>query len=178
MDCFPGVCITWVSARLPRTQIVSCWLRTWHHDARFTSPGSTRCPRSSHTPPPRFLQVCRIFVWLVSASSIAMTWNLSPLPAFRFSRPKDIGVTVYLCLVSVWFLQQLPAPILAPVFFADPAGAVIGVQTCQCAMYVLHNNVSFRSRKGGEQAIPEAESSLVPKEDCSRKSSCTSVHLF
>jgi len=122
--------------------------------------------------------VCRIFVWLVSASSIAMTWNLSPLPAFRFSRPKDIGVTVYLCLVSVWFLQQLPAPILAPVFFADPAGAVIGVQTCQCAMYVLHNNVSFRSRKGGEQAIPEAESSLVPKEDCSRKSSCTSVHLF
>jgi len=68
----------------------------------------------------------RVFVWCVAASSIAMTWGLSPLPPFRFSRPRDIGVTAYLTLVSGWFALQLPPTILAPVFFADPAGAVFG----------------------------------------------------
>merc|ERR1712195_25806 len=68
----------------------------------------------------------RLFVWLVAALSITMTWELSPLPAFRFSRPKDKGVTIYLLLVSIWFYLQLPPMILAPVFFADPAGAVVG----------------------------------------------------
>lgn len=69
---------------------------------------------------------CRVFVWLVASSSIAMTWGLSPLPAFRFSEPRDIGVTAYLILVSAWFYLVLPPPILAPLFFADPAGAVVG----------------------------------------------------
>ena len=68
----------------------------------------------------------RVFVWCVAASSIAMTWGLSPIPAFRFSRPNDIGVTAYLSLVSVWFYLGLPPPVLAPVFFADPAGAIVG----------------------------------------------------
>ena len=68
----------------------------------------------------------RLFVWTVAFGSIAMTWNLSPLPAFRFSREKDVGITVYLLLVSAWFWLQLPAPMLAPLFFADPAGAVVG----------------------------------------------------
>ena len=75
----------------------------------------------------------RCFVWVVAASSIAMTWNLSPLPAFRFSRPHDVGVTAYLLLVSAWFYLQLPAPILAPVFFADPGGAVVGKL---CSQYI------------------------------------------
>ena len=69
---------------------------------------------------------CRLFVWSVAASSIAMTWNLSPLKPFRFARPKDVGITVYLTLVSSWFFWQLPPSILAPLFFADPAGAVVG----------------------------------------------------
>jgi hypothetical protein len=68
----------------------------------------------------------RLFVWAVAGGSIAMTWNLSPLPAFRFSRECDVGITVYLLLVSTWFWLQLPASILAPLFFADPAGAVVG----------------------------------------------------
>lgn len=68
----------------------------------------------------------RCFVWGVAASSIMMTWNLSPLPAFRFSRPGDVGITIYLLLVSAWFHAELPSLILAPVFFADPAGAVVG----------------------------------------------------
>lgn len=69
---------------------------------------------------------CRIFVWAVAASSIALTWDLLPLPPFRFASPRDVGVTVYLGLVSAWFYLQLPASILAPLFFADPAGAVVG----------------------------------------------------
>jgi hypothetical protein len=67
----------------------------------------------------------RLFVWSVAASSIAMTWNLSPLPPFRFARPRDVGITVYLILVSCWFYASLPPTILAPLFFADPAGAVV-----------------------------------------------------
>ena len=44
----------------------------------------------------------RVFVWAVAASSIAMTWDLSPLPPFRFARRRDVGITVYLLLVSAW----------------------------------------------------------------------------
>ena len=40
------------------------------------------------------------FVWLVAISSVAMTWDLLPLPPFRFSRPADVGITVYLSLVA------------------------------------------------------------------------------
>ena len=113
---------------------------------------------------------CRSFVWAVAASSVALTWDLLPLPPFRFASPRDVGVTVYLALISAWFYQQLalatlsftlvltltltltltlalslalalalalalilarfylqlPATILAPLFFADPAGAVVG----------------------------------------------------
>ena len=71
-------------------------------------------------------QPARLFVYAVAASSILMTWGYSPVPAFRFSRPRDVGVTAYLVLVSAWFWLLLPAPILAPVFFADPAGAIVG----------------------------------------------------
>jgi len=69
---------------------------------------------------------CRVFVWTVASGSISMTWGFSPLPAFRFARARDVGITVYLALVSIWYVLQLPSPILAPLFFADPAGAVIG----------------------------------------------------
>lgn len=69
---------------------------------------------------------CRVFVWAVAASSILMTWNMSPLPPFRFARPRDVGITVYLSLVSLWFAWELPPTVLAPLFFADPAGAVVG----------------------------------------------------
>jgi len=68
----------------------------------------------------------RYFVWSVASSSIMMTWKPSPLPAFRFSRPGDVGITIYLLLVSAWFYAELSPLILAPVFFADPAGAVVG----------------------------------------------------
>lgn len=84
---------------------------------------------------------CRLFVWAVAASSIAMTWNLSPLPPFRFARPKDVGITVYLMLVSVWFYAQLQPLILAPLFFADPAGAVV----CACTAATRHCETDHRA---------------------------------
>ena len=40
----------------------------------------------------------RWFVWSVAAGSIAMTWSLTPLPAFRFARARDVGVTA--CALS------------------------------------------------------------------------------
>merc|ERR550514_1793187 len=61
-----------------------------------------------------------------------MAWGCSPIPNFRFADEKDIGVTLYLLLVSAWFFFHLPIVVLAPVFFADPAGAV-------CGKYVSRN---------------------------------------
>ena len=54
-----------------------------------------------------------------------MAW-IPTLPQFRFARPRDVGITAYLLLVSLWFGAGLPSPLLAPLFFADPAGAVVG----------------------------------------------------
>lgn len=68
----------------------------------------------------------KLFVWAVAVSSTLMTWGLSPLPPFRFAQMRDVGVTIYLSVVAAWFFFELPTPVLAPVFFADPAGAVVG----------------------------------------------------
>ena len=45
------------------------------------------------------------------------------------SAGKDVGVTLYLLLVALWFALQLPIEILAPVFFADPASKC---HVCRC----------------------------------------------
>ncbi|GMI43323.1 hypothetical protein TrCOL_g6052 [Triparma columacea] len=69
----------------------------------------------------------RTFVYLVALSTISTTWSLIPsLPKLRFSRERDVGITAYLTLVSIWFNLKMDPKILAPVFFADPAGAVVG----------------------------------------------------
>ncbi|GMH60268.1 hypothetical protein TrRE_jg7723, partial [Triparma retinervis] len=69
----------------------------------------------------------RTFVHLVAASTILTTWSIIPnLPKLRFSRERDVGITAYLTLVSAWFHLEMDPKILAPVFFADPAGAVVG----------------------------------------------------
>jgi dolichol kinase len=87
----------------------------------------------------------RVFVWLVAGSSIAMTWNLSPLPPFRFSRPRDVGITVYLCLVSAWLFLELPPSVLAPLFFSDPAGAVVG-KACSQLLGPSYNPAWYGSK--------------------------------
>ncbi|CAJ1363753.1 unnamed protein product [Effrenium voratum] len=72
--------------------------------------------------------LARGFIYLVVASSLAMTWRLVPkwVPSFRFGDVYDVGISVYLVIVAFWFYMQQPVGALAPLFFADPAGAVVG----------------------------------------------------
>lgn len=106
---------------------------------------------------------CRLFVWAVAATSIAMTWNVSPLPPFRFARAHDVGITVYLTLVSFWFFLQLPPTILAPMFFADPAGAVV-CRACIAAVLLLpHSPLQHGTGRQGRHTLSRAsiQSGLV-----------------
>ena len=70
----------------------------------------------------------RLFVYSVVAVSLGMTWKLLPswVPPFRFGEDYDAGITIYLLIVGSWFLLEQPTMALAPLFFADPAGAVVG----------------------------------------------------
>ena len=70
----------------------------------------------------------RFFIYAVVIISLSMNWQVFPslLPNFWFGEPKDIGITLYLIIVAGWVYVKLPLRILAPVFTADPAGAVVG----------------------------------------------------
>lgn len=72
--------------------------------------------------------LCRLFVYAVAVGSLTMNWELFPklLPNFWFGAPRDKGITLYLLLVASWVYAGLPLRYLAPVFLADPAGAVVG----------------------------------------------------
>jgi dolichol kinase len=72
--------------------------------------------------------LCRLFVYSVAVVSLTMNWELFPklLPNFWFGAPRDKGITLYLLLVALWVYAGLSLRILAPVFLADPAGAVVG----------------------------------------------------
>ena len=39
---------------------------------------------------------------------------------------QDVGITVYLSIVCLFFFLQQPLRIIRPVFFADPCGALVG----------------------------------------------------
>ncbi|KAF4690346.1 hypothetical protein FOZ60_000316 [Perkinsus olseni] len=69
----------------------------------------------------------RLFIYALVVVSLTMTWELTPkLPNWRFGIYGDVGITIYLLVVGLWYYVQLPIVVLAPVFFADPAGAVVG----------------------------------------------------
>jgi len=69
----------------------------------------------------------RTIVYVIGCGSLAVTWELLPgLRPFRFGKPRDIGMTVYSLVAMLWFWMQLPIMVLAPMFFADPAGAIFG----------------------------------------------------
>lgn len=74
------------------------------------------------------VMLCRLFIYAVAVTSLVMNWELIPklLPNFWFGVARDKGITLYLILVAVWVYCRLPLRILAPVFLADPAGAVVG----------------------------------------------------
>lgn len=66
----------------------------------------------------------RYFVYTVVISTLVMHFG-TPLK-FRFSRNKDVGITGYLLLVGCFFYTRTPVDVIMPVFFADPAGAIVG----------------------------------------------------
>lgn len=69
----------------------------------------------------------RLFVYAVTVVSLVMTWKVFPgIPTIWFGSTRDPGITIYLLVVALWFYMQLPVGVLGPVFFADPAGAVVG----------------------------------------------------
>lgn len=69
--------------------------------------------------------VARWFVYAVVVSSLAMVWDVAPVK-FRYAKPHDVGITVYLLIVGIFFYTQLSLSIIRPVFFADPCGAIVG----------------------------------------------------
>mmetsp|Transcript_67557 Transcript_67557/g.208989 ORF Transcript_67557/g.208989 Transcript_67557/m.208989 type:complete len:255 (+) Transcript_67557:94-858(+) len=69
----------------------------------------------------------RWFVYLVGVGGLVMTWQVIPkIEPFRFGKTRDIGMTVYMLVAMAWFSAQMPIRVLAPMFFADPAGAIVG----------------------------------------------------
>lgn len=70
--------------------------------------------------------LARWYVYAVVVVSLSLTW-VDALPCLRFSRKKrDTGISVYLCIVAIWFYLEMPIAIMAPMFFADPSGAIVG----------------------------------------------------
>lgn len=69
--------------------------------------------------------LARWFVYAVAISSLLMIWELLPI-RFRFTKPRDIGASIYLIVVVIFFYLQVPLHIIQPVFFADPMGAIVG----------------------------------------------------
>ena len=72
-----------------------------------------------------------------------MVWQIGTTYNFRFSSTRDVGITVYLLIVSAFFFTQTPlgyffsrlefrglnclvTEIINPVFLADPLGALVG----------------------------------------------------
>eukprot|EP00421_Protoceratium_reticulatum_P010977 CAMPEP_0168402700 /NCGR_PEP_ID=MMETSP0228-20121227/23753_1 /TAXON_ID=133427 /ORGANISM="Protoceratium reticulatum, Strain CCCM 535 (=CCMP 1889)" /LENGTH=256 /DNA_ID=CAMNT_0008416289 /DNA_START=30 /DNA_END=800 /DNA_ORIENTATION=+ len=69
----------------------------------------------------------RWFVYFTGLASLVMTWEVIPrIKPFRFGKARDIGMTVYMLVAMLWFYMEMPIRVLAPMFFADPAGAIVG----------------------------------------------------
>ena len=85
--------------------------------------------------------LARYFVYSVVISSLAMVWNVVGLFTnkwnfrFRYSTPKDVGISVYLVIVMIFFMRRIPLEIIKPVLFSDPLGAVIGKELTKNGVY-------------------------------------------
>jgi len=93
------------------------------------------------------LLVGRLFVYAVTLTSLILIWEVVPsLPKIWFGSSRDPGITIYLLVVACWFYMQLPVRHLAPIFFADPAGAVVG-------RFMSKNFPHFNPRWIGEKTV-------------------------
>ena len=52
--------------------------------------------------------VARYFVYSVVVSSLMMVWQLGTTYNFRFSSTRDVGISVYLVIVTCFFYTQTP----------------------------------------------------------------------
>ena len=70
---------------------------------------------------------------------------------FRYASTRDIGISVYLLLVVVFFYNLIPLEIIKPVFFADPLGALVGRQLTESGVW----NPAWIGKKtiGGSLAV-------------------------
>mmetsp|Transcript_78119 Transcript_78119/g.181250 ORF Transcript_78119/g.181250 Transcript_78119/m.181250 type:complete len:243 (-) Transcript_78119:82-810(-) len=96
------------------------------------------------------VQTARIFVYFIGATALAVTWEAIPgIKPFRFGKTRDIGMTVFMLVSMFWFFLQMPIRVLAPMFFADPAGAVVGKYLSSLKDRGVRNPVWWRG--GGTQ---------------------------
>lgn len=70
--------------------------------------------------------LARYFVYSVAVSSLIMVWEIGINFKFRYAKARDVGISVYLIIVVIFFYNQIPLEIIKPVFFADPLGALVG----------------------------------------------------
>ena len=70
--------------------------------------------------------LARYLVYSVAVSSLIMVWEIGINFRFRYAKPRDVGISVYLIIVVIFFYNQIPLEIIKPVFFADPLGALVG----------------------------------------------------
>ena len=70
--------------------------------------------------------LARYFVYSVAVSSLVMVWEIGINFRFRYAKPRDVGISVYLIIVVLFFYHRIPLEVIKPVFFADPLGALVG----------------------------------------------------
>nr|CEL65004.1 TPA: phosphatidate cytidylyltransferase [Neospora caninum Liverpool] len=64
----------------------------------------------------------KIFIIIVAVCAI-LSSLYKPL---RFAKKRDKGVILFNAIVAVWAVFDLPFSALAPMFYADPCGAIVG----------------------------------------------------
>ena len=79
--------------------------------------------------------LARWFVYCVAFSSLVMVWEMGIPFQFRYAKVRDIGISLYLTIVVIFFYFQVPLHIIQPVFFADPMGAIVGKGLSRLKLY-------------------------------------------
>ena len=79
--------------------------------------------------------LARWFVYSVAFGSLIMVWEMGIPFQFRYSKSRDIGISIYLVIVVLFFYFQVPLHIIQPVFYADPMGALVGKGLTKLQVY-------------------------------------------
>lgn len=76
------------------------------------------------------LILCDMNDWLIRASVYAASAIVCGSAQFmrplHFAEVRDPGITSYLCFVSMCVACGIPLSSIAPLFYADPSGAIVG----------------------------------------------------